>query len=383
MTGGVVAVSTALLAGCSGTTDDVLSDGQPTYKSSTSAPPLEVPPDLTNSTIRDTLRLPDVDATYSQYASDEESAGTQVAGILPEVVNARIERSGAERWLVVAMQPDEAWSKALDFWSAQGFLIESEDPAVGIMETNWAAKVVQLPAGFFKRLVNELNDAVYGVEFRDQFRTRIERGTETGTAEIYISHRGAEQMVVGGETPYAKREGLGERVWQPRPNDPELEAEMLSRLMLFLGGNEDGASTVAAAPAPEPRARLVEQGDIAVALALDEDFSQAWRRTGLALDRAGFTVEDRDRSRGLFFVRYDALGADTGSEESGGWLTRLKFWENEEDGAGEEPVDNAYLVRVVTEATATRIVVLDREGNPVQGGSAAPRILAVLHEQLQ
>ena len=189
-------------------------------------------------------------------------------------------------------------------------------------------------------MVNALNDALYGVASRDRYRTRIERGAEPGTTEIYISHRGAEQMVVGDETQDAKREGLGERVWQPRPNDSGLEAEMLSRLMIFLGADEQRADALVAGDAtPDPRARLVREDGSAVALTLDEVFLRAWRRTSLALDRAGFTVEDRDRSRGLFFVRYVDRGADAQSEKTG-WLSRLKFWGND-DGAEQD--DDAYL----------------------------------------
>ena len=380
MTGGLLAAGALLVAGCSGTLDDVAPDRQPTYKSSRSAPPLEVPPDLTRTAVGDSLRVPDVDATYSQYASDADSTRVRAAtGILPEIENARVERSGDDRWLVVSMQPEQAWPRIRDFWNEQGFVVETEKPAVGIMETNWAAKRISLPAGFFKRLINQLDDGLYGVEYRDQFRTRIERGIEAGTVEIYISHRGAEQTVVGDETPYAQREGLGERVWRPRPRDPGLEAEMLSRLMIHLGADHERASGLAAAEtAPEPRARLVGEGDDATAVALGEDFSRAWRRTGLALDRAGFTVEDRDRSRGLFFVRYRDPEAGAESRNTS-WLGRMKFWETDDEA---EQGDDSYLIRLIGGEAATRIVVLDREGNP-ERSSAASRILTVLREQLE
>ena len=380
MTGAMLAPVALLAAGCSGTLEDVMPDRQPTYKSSRNAPPLEVPPDLTSTTVGDTLLVPEVDATYSQYASGEDTTRPRAAtGVLPEIENARVERSGDERWLVVSMQPEDAWSRIRDFWNEQGFVIETEKPEVGIMETNWAAKRISLPAGFFKRLVNQLDDALYGVEYSDQFRTRIERGTESGTVEIYISHRGAEQTVVGGETPYAKREGLAERVWRPRPRDPGLEAEMLSRLMIHLGADHERASgIIAAEAAPAPRARLLGEGDDATAVALGENFSRAWRRTGLALDRAGFTVDDRDRSRGLFFVRYEDPEAGAESEKTS-WLGRIKFWEKDDEAV---PVDDSYLIRLIGEEAATRIVVLDREGNPEQS-PAASRILTVLHEQLE
>ena len=385
VTGGVLAASAVLAGGCSGTLEDGLGevwpDRQPSYKSSKSAPPLEVPPDLTSSSLRDTLRIPDVDATYSQYASGDGSAGTRsTPAVLPEIDNARVERSGDERWLVIAFKPEVVWPRLRDFWIDQGFALETEEPDIGVMETNWAEEHTPLPAGLLKRMVNALNDVLYGVAIRDRYRTRIERGAEPGTTEIYISHQGAEQMVVGGETQYATREGLGERVWQPRPNDPGLEAEMLSRMMVFLGADEQRADAlVAGDTTPDPRARLVREDGSAAALTLDEGFSRAWRRTSLALDRAGFNVEDRDRSRGLFFVRYADRGDGAQSEKTG-WLSRLKFWGND-DGA--EQGDDAYLIRLIEEAPGmTRVVVLDQDGEREES-SAAHRILTVLHEQLE
>ena len=377
-----LAVGAVLAGGCSGTLEDVLPDRQPSYKSSRSAPPLEVPPDLTSSAIRDSLPVPGVDATYSQYASDAGSVGAQSGpAVLPEIEDARIERSGGQRWLVVAMKPEDVWSRLREFWTDQGFSLETEEPDVGIMETNWAEKHEPLPAGAIKRALNRLSDALYGVAFRDRYRTRVERGSEPGTTEIYVSHRGAEQEVVGDETAYAQREGLGERVWQPRPSDPGLEAEMLTRLMIFLGADEERTERlVAESDDIEPHARLVVEDGRATVLEIGEDFSRAWRRTGLALDRAGFAVKDRDRSRGLFFVRFagDAGGRAEGGSK--GWLSSLKFWGN---GGDEEQGEDAYVVRVIGETPgAARVVVLDGDGER-DTSPAASRILTVLHEQME
>ena len=373
--GGVVVAGALLVGGCSGITGGTESDPETTYKTSRSAPPLEIPPDLSGSAVRDTLPIPGVGATYSQYASGE---GTETAqAVLPEVDGARIERSGDERWLAVAMKPEDIWPRLRDFWAEQGFALETEDPDIGLMETEWAARHTPLPAGAIKRLLLQATDGLYGVTFRDRYRTRIERGTGPDTTDIYISHRGAEQTVVGDETPDARREGLGERVWLPRPRDSGLEALMLSRLMIFLGVDEERAeSIVAASEPPAPRARLVREDGGAAALVLDEGFSSAWRRAGLALDRAGFAVEDRDRSRGLFFVRYHGVG---NGQESEGWLSRLKFWKSDdkEENAG------IYLVRVQGDtADTSRIVVLGEDG-ATDAGPTASRILTVLQEQLR
>ena len=382
--GGVLAGCVALASGCSGTLGDELgrvgADRQPSYKSSASAPPLEIPPDLSSSAIRDTLAIPGAGATYSRNASGEQRAGTQSAtGLLPEVENARIERSGDQRWLVISMAPEEAWPRLRDFWIDQGFAVETEEPDIGVMETDWAAVESPLPAGALKRLTNLINKGLHGVAIRDRYRTRMERGAEAGTTEIYISHRGAEQTYIGDDARPGQQADVGKMVWQPRPSDPGLEAEMLSRLMLFLGVEEQRAKAAAAeGVAAESRARLVDQAGGTPSITLDEGFSRAWRRTGAALDRAGFTVDDRDRSRGLYFVQYASRGDDAQSGKSG-WLSRLKFWEDAEadEGAG------AYLVRVVGETEATSsIVVLDEKGSP-QGTPTARRILGVLHEQLE
>ena len=378
--GGLLVAGAALAAGCTGTLEDVMPDRQPSYKSSRSVSPLEVPPDLTSSTVRDTLPIPGVGATYSQYASEAGGSGTQAAAaVLPEVDDARIERRGDHRWLVVTMAPEEVWPRLRDFWNEQGFVLESAEPGIGLMETEWAARHTPLPGGLIKQALQRVTDAFYGVTFRDRYRTRIERGTEPDTTDIHISHRGAEQTVLGDERTRVQQDTVTEWVWQPLPSDPGLEAEMLSRLMLFLGVDEERADAMVAAGAPAaPLARLVREEGGAMALDLDGGFSPAWRRVGLALDRTGFIVEDRDRSRGLFFVRGNGA-EDAAQDEDEGWFSWLKFWGNAEA----EEDSGTYLVRVTGDTPdTTRVVVLNKDGardvTPV-----ASRILTVLHEQLR
>ena len=376
--GSAVVAGALLVGGCTGTADGAGSDGQPSYKSSRSAPPLELPPDLSSSAVRDTLPIPGVGATYSQYASGESRPGTEAAqAVLPEAADARIERSSDQRWLVVAMKPEEVWPRLRDFWTDEGFILETEEPDVGLMETEWAERRTPLPGTAAKKLLQKVYETFYGVAFRDRYRTRIERGAEPGTTDVHVTHRGAEQIVLG-EDAQARTDGPLEWAWQPRPADPGLEALMLSRMLVFLGVDEERAESIVAEGAPPaPRARAVGEAGSVTALVLDEGFSQAWRRAGLALDRAGFAVEDRDRSRGLFFVRYAGVGDDATSEDEG-WLSRLKFWESdEEEDAG------TYLIRVLGDTSdTTRITVLDGEGTP-DGSPTASRILTVLHEQLR
>ena len=220
------------------------------------------------------------------------------------------------------MKPELAWPRLRDFWTAQGLALETEESDIGVMETEWAARREALPAGDSRERSSESPMRSTGSRLRDRYRTRIERGTEPDTTDIYISHRGAEQVFVGAETHDArKEEGLGETLWQPRPSDPGLEAEMLSRLMIFLGLDEERAGRHRCRRR-RSRARRASRASRRrhAALLLDQGFSQAWRRTGLALDRAGFTVQDRDRSRGLYFVRYAGGGEGTSQEDRGGSL---------------------------------------------------------------
>jgi outer membrane protein assembly factor BamC len=197
----------------------------------------------------------------------------------------------------------------------------------GIMETDWAENRAKLPQDMIRATLGKFLDQIYSTPERDKFRTRLEKGAEEGTTEIYISHRGMYEA-------YAN-EGKGRTVWQPRPADPELEAEMLRRLMVRLGTQETRAKTLMAADAKkEERAKLMRATSGVGSLQLLEAFDRSWRRVGLALDRVGFTVEDRDRTKGLYYVRYVDPEAGCGQEVGGRLLSKLKFWDSK---AGAQP----------------------------------------------
>ncbi len=374
------------LAACSGTADDlldpILPEQEAAYKSSKTAPPLEVPPDLSSATLNDTMVVPSLaqgSATYSAYANN----GTQVAlagvsGVLPRLNGVKIERAGSERWLIVDVPPGVVWPKVRNFWLSQGFLIQTEDPSIGIMETDWAEKKTNFEGGAISGFFSKLSSQLYGATTRDMYRTRLEHGLIPGTTEVYVSHRGAEYVSSGKVTRAQDDTGTEEvYVWQPRPSDPELEAEMLSRLVITFGIKKETATTLVAAAAERPpRAHIVRDGEGASVLDLQDNFSRAWRRTGLALDRVGFTVEDRDRSRGLYYVRYiDTDKADSGKDDS--FFAALKFW-----GDDEASDQNEYLVSLVGKQSTTQIVILDTDGKR-ENGETANRILSLLHEQLK
>ena len=365
------------LAGCSGNLeeglDQVLPSKEPVYKSSRSLPPLEVPPDLQSAGIQDAYLLPgeNTQGTATLSGQNQGASSAQHYAVLPQLTDVRVERNGDKRWLVVNAPADAVWPTVRHFWLEHGHLIRLEEPSVGIMETAWAENRADIPQGMIRNLLEKISTKLYSAATRDKFRVRLERGIEPGTTELYLSHRGAEEVAQG--------DGF---VWQPRPSDPELEAEMLNRMLVFFGINREKANQILASqPQHKERAHMVRANDGFTTLALDEDFSRAWRRTGLALDRVGFTVEDRDRSRGLYFVRYIDPLKDVGLEEGDdGWLSKLKFWGEEDQQTG--PGQDAYLISLIGEGDSTQVVVLNTNGVR-EASSTVDRILSLLHEQLK
>ncbi len=369
----VAAAAVLALSGCKTT----LFEGKKIdYKSASKTKPLEVPPDLTQPNVDERYVVPDVNtggsATYSDYARERAATppGSQPAaeGVLPSAEDVRIERSGNQRWIVARGEPAQLWPTVKDFWQENGFIIAQENPTAGTMETDWAEDRAKIPQDGIRSVLGKVMDGMYSTPERDKFRTRLEPGSQPGTTDIFISHRGMYEIFV--------EEGKERTVWQPRPADPTLEAEMLRRLMVKLGVKEAKAKTeVATAPTVE-RAKLVRGADGTAQLELDDDVDRAWRRVGLALDRVGFTVEDRDRSQGMYFVRYVDPREETKS--STGFLSKLKFW------GSDDKIANAaqYRIEVAADGNGTTVTVLGKDGR-AESSAAAGQIVALLYEQLK
>lgn len=374
-------IAVLAMTGCS--TIQNLSDSRKIDYKSASAnrlPPLEIPPDLARPSGDDRYVVPDVNpsgtATFSSYSKERAAKPAPGStGVLPPVSDVRIERAGTQRWLVVNGTPEDMWPTVKAFWQELGFVVNVDTPETGVMETDWAENRAQFSDGILRDGLSKLLGSVSSTSERDKFRTRMERGTGGKTTEIYISHRGMIE-VFENSTGDSKR-----TVWQPRPADPDLEAEMLRRLMVRVGVQEERAKAELQRTTGQPRARLTRSKDGAGTLAVDDQFDRAWRRVGLALDRVGFTVEDRDRSKGLYFVRYVDPDADAKSKESTGMLSKLAFWRSTPNAKDR----NAQFRIAVTDggqSTTSEVTVLDKEGRPERSETAS-RILSLLYEQLK
>lgn len=372
---------TGLLAGCSSfSTDSVLPDNSVDYRREKAADNnLEVPPDLTSRSIKDRAMLPEssgVSVSYSELQSDARAAAMKRGDngeVVPKIPDVQLKRDGQDRWLVIHEDADKVWNNLLDFWQQNGILLVEQDPVVGVMRTAWLENRADISNDFVTDAVRSLFDGLYDAGTRDQYRVRLER-TGPDTTELYLTHFGVQENIVtdtGG--------GTDQSVWNPRPRDPQLEAEMLRRMMVHLGvSKEQAAARVAAGQqAKQARSQLSATAD-GSALLINEGFARAWRLAGLALDRVGFTVQDRNRDAGVYYVRYS--DPEAGSGEKKGWLSNLAFWRDNEKPAAP---DVTYQVQVQASGdNQARVTVHDDQGRPLNT-KVAKRILTLMHEQLR
>jgi outer membrane protein assembly factor BamC len=349
----------ALLSACS-----VLEGDRIDYKSAGKGASLEVPPDLTQLSRDSRYMVPGSGpVSASAYQAGQTVAGVPTAAIA--VGDVRIERAGNQRWLVVNRPADQLWGPVRDFWQENGFLIAMDQPSLGIMETDWAENRAKIPQDFIRQALGKLIDSVYSTAERDRFRTRMERNT-SGSTEIYVSHRGMIEVYSSNQK--------DQTVWQPRPTDPELEAEFLRRLMVRLGVSQEQSKALVAAGGAKPVARVSTVNNSPVVV-LEEGFDRAWRRVGLALDRTGFTVEDRDRSQGTYFVRYVPPNPDR--KEPGFFGKLLSFGRSEKT---EAPLK--FRIAVKGDGPNTTVSVLNASGAPDTSPNAQ-RIVQVIADDLK
>jgi outer membrane protein assembly factor BamC len=338
------------------------------YKQAAKLPPLEVPPDLTKPKSEERFEIPNPKPVSALEYDLQRSGQTKVVSgdILPVVDKVRLERDGTQRWLVVPGAPDKLWNDIKEFWQEMGFVVKVEIPEAGVMETDWAENRAKIPQDPIRNVIGKVFDNLYSSGERDKFRTRLERGVEPGTTEIYISHRGVEEVYTSAQK--------DQTAWQPRPPDPELEAEMLGRLMARFGVQQDRAKVMLADKSRGERARIVDRADGTGMLEVSEPFDRAWRRVGLALDRVGFTVEDRDRTKGLYFVRYVDPEIDQRRAEQG-WIKRMFT-------SADEKKAQKYRIEVKDDKTQSQIQVQSTDG-VVDKSPTAKKILALLQDQLK
>ncbi|HMS28132.1 MAG TPA: outer membrane protein assembly factor BamC [Burkholderiaceae bacterium] len=355
-------MSLAVLASLSLGACTVLEEDKIDYKTAKKGNSLEVPPDLVQLSKDNRYFVPGSAPTASAF-----QAGAGATPVIPTAAAAlgdvQIERAGSQRWLVVNRTPDKVFPLLRDFWTTNGFLLTTDDQNTGIMETDWAENRAKLPQDFIRATIGKLFDSIYSTGERDKFRSRVEANAKGGT-EIYISHRGLVEQFSPDKS--------GATVWIPRASDPELEAEFLRRLMVRLGINQEQSKVLIAAAPTKPNSKVATVDGQPV-VQLDEGFDRAWRRVGLALDRTGFTVEDRDRSQGVYFVRYVPVVAD---KKEPGFFAKL---------FSSEAAIPVMKYRIIVKSTANESIVSVRNaaGTAPAALADAQNIVKLLAEDLK
>jgi outer membrane protein assembly factor BamC len=357
---GFLLLCLALISGCESTS---FNGNKVDYKSSADVKttPLDVPPDLS--------QLPS-SARYSipGGVSAKNLSGTSTSGspkVAPSNVgDVSIARDGSQRWLVVNRACDQVWPLVHAFWPENGFVYTTDQKDLGVLETDWAENKANFPKDFLHHYLGKVIDMVSSTGLRDRYRTRLE-ATSENTCEIYIAQRGISEE-------YADAARIT-TTWKPRPNDPELENEFLRRLMVKLGTTAEFANKSLAGISVASSAKLTLVNGKPV-VELSQSFDNSWRRLGVALDRGGFTVEDRDRKAGLYFVRYVDKPKDTSDVP---WYKSI-FSSSKPTISGPQK----YRLKLVYEDDVTKIMILNNAGDP-DGGEIAKKIANILVGELK
>ncbi|OGS90953.1 MAG: NlpBDapX lipoprotein [Gallionellales bacterium GWA2_60_18] len=357
-----VVVSSVLLVMLAGCSEVGLGSKRIDYKAGAEqAPSLEVPPDLTmpvgDSRYKVTQGDDQTVATYSDYSKRGGAQPGVLSAVLPEVKGVRLERDGARRWLVVNDKPENVWAVLKTFWQENNLPIVTEDAAGGVMETEWVENRAKIPLDFIRKALGKAFDDLYSSGERDKYRTRLERNKDGVSTDVYITHYGKEEVM--------DKDKITSK-WQDRPNDPEMESIMLQRLMVRFGSSEDQAANalVASGAAKMPAtsgAASMREGVIVV----EDTFDRVWRRVGLAIEDAGLEVEDRDRVKGIYFLRPP--------RKESGWLDALQFWKDGEDS------NKRYRVNVKDGGTSCAVNVTDLDGT---GDAATGKMLEAIYKNI-
>ncbi len=372
----IILISQAMLLGCDSMPDvnDTFAGRKVDYKKQNrSIERLEMPPQMKTLETNDVMIIPDI-AEQSTNDTNFAKSQTRVRQIplsqqvLPVQDNIELLKEGNVRYLRLKGTREQAWNKMREFWLSKSILIKRETPATGILETEWSENRADIPQGAIRGVLSKVFDGLYSAGTRDKYRVRIEQSIKPGYSELYITHYGMEEVLEGHE---------GDRtIWINRPRDPELEIEMLGSMMVFFGLEEQKAKNLIAKKSRQRKEKAVIVRNVKgqSLLFIKETFPRAWRRTGSALDRINFIVEDRDRSKGIYYVQYaDPLADETKSA----WFGSLKFWGKDKTGD-----KTKYQIKLTGKDEETLVNILDEKGQENTSGTAY-RILTLLHEQLK
>lgn len=370
-----------LLAGCT-STDALLMERRVDYRSNSdnlSKNPLEVPPDLT--------ALPNASpnavgqGTVSAAATQSVKANVTGNTVLPDIKKAKLMSAGGQRWIVVQAPPEKVWPEVREFWMGNGFILTIDNPSIGILETDWLENRAKISQDWFSSMLRKVSSRFMSTGELDRYRTRIERGADGNTTEIYISHRGMKEVYRDTGTEQTNTSNSAtDTIWVPRPSDPELEIQMTKLMLQRFGIEEETAKAIVQQQATPTAVNVKLLGSAnGRSLEINDAFDRAWRRTGLALERLGYVVTDRDRNQGVYYVRKASTDIEMENDET--WLSHLAFWRSSKKAPNGNDGPPDYEVRLKAEGDALTRANVVSKGKA--DNAAVQRLLEDLAKQLQ
>ena len=367
-----------LVSGCSvSPTDRARVDYKQSDKQTVTVDSLKIPPELTKSKTQNRYSIPSKDGSnLSDYkaAINTQAENTQKR-ILPVIPDVTVRRDGIFRWLEIDLPAEDVWDTVKQFWLEEGFIIASEDPESGLLETDWAENRAKIGGGVITDTLSRIAPLLVTSPERDKYRTRLERlGNER--TEVFLSHEG---MALVASTSGEIDQRRAKPKWQYRARDPNLEVEMLYRMVAAFGVPSESPETENIVVDEKARsgvnpllAELKEnEGDYFLLLSLS--FEQSWRKIGLILDSLDFSIEDKSREDGIFYISYN----DPDSRIKPKGLARLAFWRDR------GPIVQSYRLRLSASKNleTSEVRVLDSKGQQLSDDTAL-KILRVIREQL-
>ena len=282
----------------------------------------------------------------------------------------KVEKDEHRRWLSVPKPPEQVWPLIVSFWQDLGFTLMKNDAIRRRAGDQLGREPRQAAAGHHPQVARFVARLGCIPPARWTSTARAWSARPTGS-EIFVTHKGMTRCYTNPQKDFTG----GSR----GPADPEMRTEILSKLLVKLGASETIArnaveNPVSAAPKKD-RARVLTDKPAAT-LEVDDNLDRAWRRVGIALDRSGFTVEDRDRAAGLYFVRYvDPKTA--GQDATTGFFAKLFGGSSDTSGAALK-----YQVSLKSEGSKTIVSVLNSQGTP-DAGENSQRIATLLADELK
>jgi len=282
------------------------------YYANNSVTSLEVPPDLTSPSYENSFRLSEfasgIDTNMVNLTNSEIENNDKKILVAPSDIS--VKKSGNRRWLEVNKDSETIWKLSNQFLKELGFTIKNSNKKIGIMETNFLEnRKPEIPAqtmGFFRSaLQSTIENVNYTLPSVDKYKIRIEPKSDFIT-EVYLSVNSMAEVISGS--------GNNETtLWQNSEKDYALEAEMLYRLMVYLGGDSAKArEKIISAKDNNKVVVNVKDGLNGYAkLVFNLNLIDTWDNISWAISETNVQVEDRDIKERAFYINL-ARTADKG-----------------------------------------------------------------------